>query len=87
MRHQRPRLPVFEDLQRSLIAFRESGDRLLNAIFQNPKLRVFQAVDVFALGVGNGEAEHHHVHFDPKSGRLLAKSQITTRARQHHRGG
>ena len=64
---------VREDLQGRLAALGERGDLLRDAVLEDAEIARLEPRDVPPLAVGDGEAQHHHVHFDPehRAGPLL----------------
>ena len=53
-------------VHRRFVAIGERRELLRNAVFKNPEILRLQAIDVVPFVVGDGEAQHHHVHLHPE---------------------
>ena len=81
---QRPRGAVSLTATGGFRAFRERGDLLQDAVFEDPEIGRLQTVDVVALVVGHLEAQHHHVDLDAEDGPLsILGAQHGRRAGSH----
>ena len=89
--HQRPRGAVIGDLEGRLVALGEGRDLLRDAVLEDAEVLGLEPVDVAALVVGDGEAEHHHVDLDAEDrapfllcGEPLAEAHPNRAGRGHH---